>query len=248
MTVGGLSEAHLANLSDVLGFTQDVDGIVDSLTMKPGATFHTFQFEKNTASANQALTVGANKFITPTVSFLVAGYDQATKETMDIVSVATMVAIVKLRGSGKFLILGLGSGLEASANEGNSGAGEGDANGFTVTLVGVETEYANEINADVVDSVVVDVDEPTILNIAPLAYSTVGSESMVLTGTNFNEVTAVDAIEQIVGFPETSMPSFVIDSDTQITVTTPAITAGNYKIRVTHPVGNATSAVEIVVS
>lgn len=244
MTTGGLSDLVIGNLSDVLSYTQDATGLITALELKPNAVFYRFEFEKNTASANQPLQVGANKYVQPAVAFTMKGYNQTSKEVMDNLAVAEVVALVKLRGSNEWFAYGLNNGLEASATEGNTGAGEGDLNGFTITLTGVETEFANQIQSSVVDAIVQDLDEPVITNVSStngniFALSNLGLENLTLIGENFTGATNIYLVDTTT-LAETEQNLNSVDSDTQITGTTASTTAGNYYVKVVTPNGDYT--------
>lgn len=74
---------------------------------------------------------------------------------------------------------------------------------------------------------------PTITAITPALGSTHGGDSVVITGTNFTNASAVS-------LGGTPVASFVVNSNTQITAVTPAGTAGAARVTVTVP--GATSA------
>ncbi|MDQ2701875.1 MAG: IPT/TIG domain-containing protein [Pseudomonadota bacterium] len=76
---------------------------------------------------------------------------------------------------------------------------------------------------------------PTITNVAPTTGTTLGGASVVITGTNLTDATAVS-------FGGTAAISYTVDSDTQITATTPAHAAGAADVGVTTPGGTATAA------
>jgi len=67
---------------------------------------------------------------------------------------------------------------------------------------------------------------PTITGISPNTGSTAGGTTVVITGTNLSGVGSVD-------FGPTPAASITVDSNTQITVVSPASSAGTVNIRVT---------------
>lgn len=78
---------------------------------------------------------------------------------------------------------------------------------------------------------------PTVTGVSPTSGSTAGGASVVITGTNFTGATAVN-------FGATAA-SYVVNSATQITATSPAGTAGLVDITVTTAAGtSATSAAD----
>lgn len=76
---------------------------------------------------------------------------------------------------------------------------------------------------------------PTVTSLTPNNGTHVGGTSVVLAGTSFTRVTAV--------FFDTTSATFVINSDIQITATSPAHAAGATNVTVKAPAGiSATGA------
>ncbi len=74
---------------------------------------------------------------------------------------------------------------------------------------------------------------PTISSTDPAATTTLGGDTIVLTGTGFTDATAVS-------FGDTAAASFTVDSDTQITAVTPARAAGSAEASVATAFGTST--------
>ncbi|WP_230432433.1 putative Ig domain-containing protein [Plesiomonas shigelloides] len=74
---------------------------------------------------------------------------------------------------------------------------------------------------------------PSITNISPTSGSSTGGTSVTLTGTNFTGATRVR-------FGDTAAAGYTVDSQTQITATTPVHSAGSVSVSVTTPSGTAT--------
>lgn len=228
MTVGGLSELYLGNHESLGTVTYAADGSITGLTLKGDDVIYKYDFEKNTASANQPLQVGANKYVQPNVVMTIAGYDQDTKNILDVLALAKVFAIAKFRSGGYFL-MGLENGLEASALEANSGAAEGDLSGNTITLQGTETEFAPAISSA---TVVLLAAIPTVASFLPTSGAV--ATAVTITGTNFKEISSVT-----IGGVEVAL--FTVVSTTSITTTVP-VGAVDGAITVTGPNGTATSA------
>jgi hypothetical protein len=75
---------------------------------------------------------------------------------------------------------------------------------------------------------------PRVYGISPDNGTAAGGDSVVITGTNFTGATAVV-------FGATDAPGLTVDSDTQITATTPAHVAGMVVVGVTTGKGASTS-------
>jgi IPT/TIG domain len=74
---------------------------------------------------------------------------------------------------------------------------------------------------------------PDVVSILPTSGPTAGGTSVVITGTDFTGATAVT-------FGGVAAASFTVDSSTQITAVTPALTAGAKDVSVTTPYGTDT--------
>lgn len=70
---------------------------------------------------------------------------------------------------------------------------------------------------------------PTISSLSPTSGKTAGNETVIITGSNFTGATAVNF--------GSAAASFVINSSSQITATTPTNSAGNVSVTVTTPFG-----------
>ena len=82
---------------------------------------------------------------------------------------------------------------------------------------------------------------PDLVSILPTSGPTAGGTSVVLTGTDFTGATAVS-------FGGVAAASFTVDSSTQITAVTPALTAGAKDVAVTTPYGTDTLAASFTAS
>ena len=76
---------------------------------------------------------------------------------------------------------------------------------------------------------------PTVAGISPTAGPAAGGTSVTITGAGFTGTTAVD-------FGSTAATSFVVDSDTQITATSPGESADTVDVTVTGPGGTSTTS------
>ena len=83
-----------------------------------------------------------------------------------------------------------------------------------------------------VDDYTYDPPPPAIASLSPTTGSTAGGTSVVITGTDFTGATAVD-------FGAVAATGYVVDSDTQITATSPAQALGTVDVRVTTPSGTS---------
>ena len=151
--IGGVNNIYIANKSDVINFTDtDLDGIFDSVVMNTTSgtgKFYKYETAKNTSSYSAVLTVnGGVKNILQTVDFFVPRADQIARDLADKLSLGTFVAIVQNR-MGKYIVLGILNGLEATVGELNSGVAETDSASLHITLSGTELDYGHEFDGSI---------------------------------------------------------------------------------------------------
>ena len=110
----------------------------------------------------------------------------------------------------------------------------GTASGAVINSVSVTSTEAGAGNTST--SSVTVIAPPTVTGVSPSSGLTAGGTSVIITGTNFTGATAVK-------FGATNASSYTVDSDTQITATSPPGSAGTVDITVTTAAGtSATSA------
>jgi len=137
--VGGISELYLTNWEEVATLTS---GTTTWTTGATQAKWFKFVPEKNSGSYIDELVVNNSmKSRNHSVSFRVNKKDQNALDSMDELSLATLVAIVKDR-TGNYVVLGKINGMEATVASANSGANETDEAGILITLAGLQTESA----------------------------------------------------------------------------------------------------------
>lgn len=146
--VGGLKDLYIANLEDVASYTDTTpdDGIINTIVMVATKVFFTFEFDNNTASFNNELTVSnGQKYVTQTVTFQAASKEPEVIAELKNLALGTFVAIAVDR-TGKRFILGRTNGLEATVQTLGSGAADGDFGGLAVTLSAVDIEYSQTLD------------------------------------------------------------------------------------------------------
>jgi hypothetical protein len=111
-----------------------------------------------------------------------------------------------------------------------SPAGTGSVNVTIVTPIGI-----SGISASTQFTYAAAAPPPQVTGISPTSGSTAGGDTVVLTGAGFTDTISVD-------FGPAKAPSFSVDSDTQITVTSPAGSAGTVDITVTTAAGKSSAS------
>ena len=166
------------------------------------------------AVSAKSLTVAAHdrtKTVGQTASFVGTEFTASGLVNSDTVSIATLTSPGAVSGAA----IGTYSIVPSSA------VGTGLANynvtytNGTLTVVGLD---------------------PTITGVSPTPVCTAGGVSMVISGANFANASAVK-------FGATNATSFTVDNDGQITAVVPSGTAGTVDVSVTTPVGTSANTV-----
>ena len=141
--VGGIKKVYLANEVDITTLAVDSTGQITGATMASGTTFYEFQPELNSGSLTQSLQAGqVSRFVQQVLAFSVASLSQAKINTLDDLSLTTLVAIIESNDGNWYFVGDDGSGLKASALEVLTGAADTDDAVATVTLTGSNKGYA----------------------------------------------------------------------------------------------------------
>jgi phenylpyruvate tautomerase PptA (4-oxalocrotonate tautomerase family) len=149
--VGGVkSSVWLANEADVTAIAYAATGQVTGVTMASGTTFYEYQPELNSASFAQSLQAGqVSRFVAQNLAFSIASLSQAKVETLNSLSLTTLVAIFQANDGNWYFAGDNGSALKASALEVTTGAADTDDAVATVTLTGSNKGYAPTVSAGV---------------------------------------------------------------------------------------------------
>jgi hypothetical protein len=151
--LAGTDKIYIGNYDD-FSFSKDANQVVTAITATSGATFFEFEAELNTGSGASALQIGGsgNKYFQQTVNFSNANNTSANLEVLKDLGLSKVVAIVVTRDQVRELY-GEDGGLRAITLEYNTGAAEGDASGYNVSLQGV----GRQLRSIVSDSVTIPV-------------------------------------------------------------------------------------------
>ena len=156
---GGLKKVYIGNFEEVSGVTYSGNtGLITAITMiSTGATFYEFEYEPNTAQKLEELVAGAvSRFVNQTLNLKLANVTQVKKMTLDSLANATLSAIVQTQDD-TFWMYGeptKSAGLRATVLSIDSGTAQADDAAVTITLVGGNLGYANQVKASVIPTVI----------------------------------------------------------------------------------------------
>ena len=156
---GGLKKVYLANFEEVSGVTYSGNtGLITHVGFtSTGGTFYQFEYEPNTAQKLEELVAGAvSRFVNQTLNLKLANVTQVKKMTLDELANATLSVILQTQDD-LYWMYGeptKSAGLRATVLSIDSGTAQADDAAVTITLVGGNLGYANQVKASAVASII----------------------------------------------------------------------------------------------
>lgn len=254
----------LLNFKHVLGKTDGaIQNLIESLVLENGKSGFMYQgFGRSVTPQQEVIKLGQSQNLAKhQVGLIIFDRSQNAKNNIQNLMLGKFVAVVQ--GSSKdenaFEVYGLNNGLELvpgviqQLNE-NNGA-------YLVTLATGENQAESKLPQTLFDTDFATTLAyvqglayiPSILNLNVLAALVAGGTNFTVTGKNFYGGGAASAISSVQwinqsSFVATNQTSVTVSSDTQITFTSVALTAGTYKLKITTSKGVVQSNVNVVVS
>lgn len=157
---GGVSELYLVPYNKVVGHSGTTDSFgsdisVSTVTMTSGTTFQQIKIVRDATSVSDGYKKnGSKKFSTVSIAFSVDASGAAFVEQVhQVILTERHIALYK-RKNGRYYVMGLSDGLEATEVNGNSGAKPEDESAYTFVLSGINLGLAPEF-VGTVDSALV---------------------------------------------------------------------------------------------
>jgi hypothetical protein len=248
----------IANFDDVVSVTTSTStpNLITAITFATGTTSFLFEGFKQDIKPTQEFIAPSNGLNQHKhgVGFIVYEISQLQKNNLQRMNKGRFVAIVENNGKNEnsFEVYGLGSGLEIVPGLTRDTYANGG--GYIIALATPETEFEPLLpqtifSTDYATTLAL-VNEyaglPSVTTISDLALQVAGGDSETITGLNFygngssSAVTSVQWVNETTG-AKTTQTSVTVASDTSITFTSVALTAGAYRLRVTTTKGYADS-------
>lgn len=256
---------YLFNYDEVLDGTESasIPNLLTALSLKSLAVSMVFEGFKQDVKPTQEVIApanGANQF-KHNLGFVVYEITQLQKNNLQKLAKGRFVAVVENKGktTEAFEVYGLGSGLEIVPGVARDSYANGG--GYIIQLATPENEFEPLLpqtifTTDYATTLAL-LNEyaglPTVTNISDLAIAAAGGDAETITGTNFygnlgsNAVTLVQWINQATQ-AATTQTSVTTASDTSLTFSSVALTAGTYRLKVTTTRGSTLSTQFVVVS
>lgn len=258
LRAGTMPRLFLFNYEDVTAVTESssTPNLLTALTLASNTVGYVFEGFKQDVKPTQEIIApsnGLNQF-KHSVNFLVYNIDQLQKNNIQRLAKGKFIAVVENKGktSNSFEVYGLGSGLEIVPGVARDSFANGG--GYLITLATSDVEFETKLPQTIFSTDYATtkalIEEyaglPTVTIISDLALQVAGGDTETITGTNFygngssSAVLSVKWINQST-LAETTQTGITVASDTSITFTSVALTAGAYKLRVTTTCGYADS-------
>jgi len=258
LRAGTMPTLTLFNYDDVVSLTTSTStpNLITALTLATNTVGYVFEGYKQDLKPTQEIIApsnGLNQF-KHSLNFIVYNIDQLQKNNIQRLAKGKFIAIVENKGktANSFEVYGLGSGLEIVPGVARDSFANGG--GYLITLATSDQEFETMLpqtlfNTDYATTKALVTEYaglPTVTVISDLALQVAGGDSETITGTNFygngssSAVLSVKWVNQAT-LAETTQTSVTVASDTSITFTSVALTAGAYKLRVTTTRGVADS-------
>jgi hypothetical protein len=256
---GGVDEeAGVINKPDIasIAYSAATPNLITGITLKTGKVMHLFTGFRNNILPSLEAVDSPNG---PTVwkhilNFFAFRNDQIWKNELAKLGKGKFLTVYRnaKQDENAFEVQGVGKGLELQAGAVNAKADNNGAyNLILANRAGQEevappntwftTDYSTTLAAFYTLAAV-----PTVTNISDLALQVAGGDSETITGTGFHgggsasDVQSVKWVNQSTG-AKTTQTSITVVSNTSITFTSVALTAGTYKLEVTTSRGVALS-------
>jgi hypothetical protein len=250
LKAGTRSRLFLLNYDDLISTTASTStpNLLTALTLATNTVSFLFEGYKQDVKPSQEIIApsnGSNQF-KHSVGFIVYEISQTQKNNLQKLAKGNFIAIVENKGKSvdAFEVYGLGSGMEIIPGVARDSYANGG--GYIIQLATPDSEFEPKLPqtlfiTDYATTLAL-VEEyaglPTVTTLSDLALQVAGGDSLTVTGTNFYGNTASSVVlsaywvNQVTG-ALVAQTGLTVASDTSITCTTVALTAGSYRLRVT---------------
>lgn len=155
--VGGVKEAYMACLSDVGGYTAS-NGQITGLTMVGGAQFKQYEFKPNTSSFTETPTISRENgttFISQSINLIFPKRELSKRAEIALLLQGQPQLVVIVKDSNDAIwLFGKEEGCYVNEAVTGSGVAKGDANNYSITLLGEEPELAYEVTQAALTAVI----------------------------------------------------------------------------------------------
>ena len=146
--IGGLKVIYLIELANVVSVT-DSSGTLTAITKATGKIFRKYQLELDTSTIEEdgvGSRTNGTFFVNQTGTIILNNQSASIRNEVLLLS-RNRIGLVAIDFNGNAQYYGREQGLMVTAAKAVKGTAWGDRNGYSLTLVGMEREYAPFIDA-----------------------------------------------------------------------------------------------------
>lgn len=154
---GGIKKIYITDFENIQGLSLSSPGDeISTITMASGTVFYEYGFNKNSSTFQEDVTGDqgtGTQLNTQTVTLVLARREKTKRDNLQLFFGFKAVAVIVQDANDLYWLLGEDNGLVMTQNTSVSGTSASDANNYTITLVGEESDLANTVTAAAVASV-----------------------------------------------------------------------------------------------
>jgi hypothetical protein len=152
--LGGIRSFYITAKDNIVGTTQDANGIIDAITLVAATTFVEYQFTKNSSNyveeGSFSLENGSTYYsVTTTLS--IPRREQAKRNSIMLIAAGHQdLAIIILDQNGLYWYQGLVNGANLTAQGEGSGTAKADGSKYSLTFLSEEPEMMREVDPAII--------------------------------------------------------------------------------------------------
>lgn len=151
---GGVNAIYITNFENVTGTTANSIGTVTAVSLASGAKFQEFQFNMNTSTLDEDVTINLENgttFFTQTVSLVIPRRQASTRDKILVLaSGQPKLAIIVKDNNGIFWYVGKDNGAYLKTGKTGAGKKKDDSNGYELSFVCESATLAPEVDSSII--------------------------------------------------------------------------------------------------
>jgi len=156
---GGIRKMYIADFDNVTGITTSgTPAKISAITMAAGTKFYEFEFNRNTSSYEEAVTVNlenGSTFFNQTVRLELARRESAKRDAIEkLVAGQKQLMVIVLDSNGLYWLFGQVEGAYATEITGGSGVAKTDKNGYSISMTAEEPAQAYEVDSTIISAII----------------------------------------------------------------------------------------------
>jgi hypothetical protein len=148
---GGILSIYVTDKCNITGYTETVDGIIDSIDMEIGTQFYKIETQRLTASLEENETNNidnGSKFFDQILNLVVARRDVARRNAIASYGAGQKDLVFVIEDSNNTLwVGGIEEGMKLLTNTSGSGTKKEDLNGYTIQFTGQESAMMSTLDS-----------------------------------------------------------------------------------------------------